>query len=178
MSETKRDDEKSHVSLEDVRRDSEGDTTEGTDKYLEDDELPPLGTRERAIAEKKLLRKLDSRLLPTIFVIYIMNYIDVRFNSCLWFVDIPYLTWVSSTSATALLPQGWRAYKPTSTWTVCFEIADYIDYIALAYREYYSDVQYATLIAILYASYCPAQIPSNMVCLRQNGKFISTDGRH
>ena len=25
------------------------------------------------------------------------------------------------------------------------------------------DVQYATVIAILFASYCPAQIPSNMV---------------
>ena len=26
------------------------------------------------------------------------------------------------------------------------------------------DLQYDTVVAILYASYCPAQIPSNMVC--------------
>ena len=26
------------------------------------------------------------------------------------------------------------------------------------------DLQYATVIAILYVSYCPAQIPSNMLC--------------
>ena len=32
----------------------------------------------RQIAERRLLRKLDFRLLPTIVVIYLMNYIDVR----------------------------------------------------------------------------------------------------
>jgi hypothetical protein len=79
MNETKRDDEKAHVSMEDVRRDSDGDTTDGAGKYPEDDDgLPLPGTRERIMAEKGLVRKLDSRLLPTIFVIYIMNYIDVR----------------------------------------------------------------------------------------------------
>ena len=31
----------------------------------------------RKSAEKKLVRKLDGRLLPTIIVIFIMNYIDV-----------------------------------------------------------------------------------------------------
>ena len=33
---------------------------------------------KRASAERRLLKKLDRRLLPTIVVIYIMNYIDVR----------------------------------------------------------------------------------------------------
>lgn len=33
----------------------------------------------RASAEKKLVRRLDSRLLPTVIAIYLMNYIDVRF---------------------------------------------------------------------------------------------------
>jgi proteasome assembly chaperone (PAC2) family protein len=42
------------------------------------DALPEVGSPERLLAEKKLVRKLDSRLLPTIFLIYIMNYIDVR----------------------------------------------------------------------------------------------------
>jgi len=40
--------------------------------------LPEPGSHERMLAEKALLRKLDMRLLPTIFVIFIMNYIDVR----------------------------------------------------------------------------------------------------
>ena len=33
---------------------------------------------KRAAAEKRLVKKLDHRLLPTIVVIFIMNYIDVR----------------------------------------------------------------------------------------------------
>lgn len=39
--------------------------------------LPEPGSHERMLAERALLRKLDRRLLPTIFVIFIMNYIDV-----------------------------------------------------------------------------------------------------
>ena len=33
---------------------------------------------KRSSAERRLVRKLDYRLLPTIVVIYIMNFIDVR----------------------------------------------------------------------------------------------------
>lgn len=39
--------------------------------------LPEPGSAERILAERKLVRKLDFRLLPTIFLIFIMNYIDV-----------------------------------------------------------------------------------------------------
>ena len=39
--------------------------------------IPEQGTAERAIAERKLVRKLDMRMLPIIVLIYIMNYIDV-----------------------------------------------------------------------------------------------------
>jgi hypothetical protein len=39
--------------------------------------LPEPGSPERLLAERKLVRKLDARLLPTIILIYIMNYIDV-----------------------------------------------------------------------------------------------------
>jgi hypothetical protein len=39
--------------------------------------LPDPGSHERLLAERKLLRKLDTRLLPTIVIIYMMNYIDV-----------------------------------------------------------------------------------------------------
>jgi len=38
--------------------------------------LPKPGSQERLLAERKLVRKLDTRVLPTIFIIYIMNYID------------------------------------------------------------------------------------------------------
>jgi hypothetical protein len=34
-------------------------------------------SEDQAIKEKRLLRKLDMRLLPTIALIYILNYIDV-----------------------------------------------------------------------------------------------------
>ena len=37
-----------------------------------------LETDKRASAERRLVKKLDRRLLPTIVVIYIMNFIDVR----------------------------------------------------------------------------------------------------
>ena len=37
-----------------------------------------LEASNRIIAERKLVRKLDSRLLPMIVLIFIMNYIDVR----------------------------------------------------------------------------------------------------
>ncbi|KAL0573376.1 hypothetical protein V5O48_008573 [Marasmius crinis-equi] len=41
-----------------------------------EDPLPEPGTPERITAERKLVRKLDRRVLPTIILIYIMNYID------------------------------------------------------------------------------------------------------
>jgi hypothetical protein len=40
--------------------------------------LPEPGSQERLLAERKLVRTLDTRVLPTIFIITIMNYIDVR----------------------------------------------------------------------------------------------------
>ena len=39
------------------------------------------------------------------------------------------------------------------------------------YWMHLEDIQYETVVAILYVSYCPAQIPSNMVCLI--GPFFS-----
>ncbi|KAG5731888.1 hypothetical protein E4T56_gene7625, partial [Termitomyces sp. T112] len=82
-------------------------------------ELPKPGTPERLEAERKLVRKLDSRLLPTVVVIYIMNYIDRN-------------------GITTARLKGMQQDLGIS------------------------DIQYATVIAVLYASYCPGQIPSNM----------------
>src|SRR5258708_40034642 len=47
--------------------------------HTQDDleKLPESGSRERVAAEQRLVRKLDTRLLPTIFLIYILNNIDV-----------------------------------------------------------------------------------------------------
>lgn len=47
------------------------------DSVADGNALPESGSPERLLAEKKLVRKLDTRLLPTIFIIFIMNYIDV-----------------------------------------------------------------------------------------------------
>ncbi len=59
---------------------AEKDSSNATDIMpTQDDDLkfPEPGSRERALAEKRLVRKLDIRLLPTIILIYVMNYIDV-----------------------------------------------------------------------------------------------------
>jgi len=71
MSKVQRDDEKTRISFDEVQGES------GSNVADSEEILPAPRTRERAIAEKKLLRKLDTRLLPTIFIIYIMNYTDV-----------------------------------------------------------------------------------------------------
>ncbi|KAH7906339.1 major facilitator superfamily domain-containing protein [Hygrophoropsis aurantiaca] len=86
--------------------------TEDDSKLLADD--------IRRVAERKLVRKLDFRLMPAVVIIYLMNYIDR----------------VAITSARL---QGLEADLGLT------------------------DVQYDTVVAILYASYCPAQIPSNMI---------------
>jgi hypothetical protein len=61
------DKEKEDISLEELRPQSQTSLLA----------LPEAGSPERLLAERKLVHKLDMRLLPTIFVIYIMNYIDV-----------------------------------------------------------------------------------------------------
>ncbi|KAH7906918.1 major facilitator superfamily domain-containing protein [Hygrophoropsis aurantiaca] len=86
--------------------------TEDDSKLLVDD--------TRRVAERKLVRKLDFRLMPAVVIIFLMNYID------------------RVAIASARL-QGLEANLRLT------------------------DMQYDTVIAILYASYCPAQIPSNMI---------------
>ncbi|KAI0753050.1 MFS general substrate transporter [Daedaleopsis nitida] len=73
----------------------------------------------RPAAERKLVRTLDFRLLPTIILIFIMNYID-------------------RVAVTAARLKG------------------------LEQDLGLTDIQYETVLAVLYASYVPAQIPSNM----------------
>lgn len=49
----------------------------GSNDCVDDDGIL-LEHDQRASAERRLVKKLDRRLLPTIVVIYIVNYIDVR----------------------------------------------------------------------------------------------------
>ncbi|KAJ3930965.1 MAG: major facilitator superfamily domain-containing protein [Lentinula lateritia] len=86
---------------------------------FEEDSLPPEGSDERILAERRLVRKLDMRVLPTIVLIFIMNYID------------------RNAVTTARLK-------------------------GLEQDLHLSDLQYNVVLSILYVSYCPAQIPSNM----------------
>ncbi|RPD58876.1 MFS general substrate transporter [Lentinus tigrinus ALCF2SS1-7] len=88
---------------------------------LPDGEL--LASDKRPAAERKLVRTLDMRLLPTIILISIMNYID-------------------RLALTAARLKG------------------------LEQDLGLSDIQYATVLAIVYVSYIPANIPSNMIINR------------
>ncbi|KAK7054437.1 hypothetical protein VNI00_003635 [Paramarasmius palmivorus] len=54
----------------------DGKAKVSVEEFSKEDSLPAPGTPERVLAEKKLVRKLDSRVLPTIVLIFIMNYID------------------------------------------------------------------------------------------------------
>uniref|UniRef100_A0A0W0G0G1 Uncharacterized protein n=1 Tax=Moniliophthora roreri TaxID=221103 RepID=A0A0W0G0G1_MONRR len=85
-----------------------------------EDPLPASGTPERALAERKLVRKLDTRVLPTIVLIFIMNYID------------------RNGITTARLK-------------------------GLEEDLGLSDLQYQVALSILFVTYGPAQIPSNMI---------------
>ncbi|KAF9817064.1 hypothetical protein IEO21_03646 [Rhodonia placenta] len=80
----------------------------------------------RPAAERQLVRQLDIRLMPTIIVIFIMNYID-------------------RSAVTSARLQG------------------------LTQDLHLTEVQYSTVLAVLCASYVPAQIPSNMVTRNYTG---------
>ncbi|KAF8074021.1 MFS general substrate transporter [Lyophyllum atratum] len=100
--------------------------------------LPEPGTPERIEAERRLVRKLDTRMLPAIVVIYIMNYID--------------RTGITTARLKGMQEDlhisGSDPFAPErSTFSLTCP----------------ADIQYAAVIAVLYASYCPAQIPSNML---------------
>ncbi|KDQ55118.1 hypothetical protein JAAARDRAFT_60080 [Jaapia argillacea MUCL 33604] len=88
------------------------------DSSVDDGRL--LSVDERLAAEARIKRKLDIRLMSTMILIYLMNYID-------------------RTAITAARLKG------------------------IEQDLHLSDLQYEVVVAILYVSYCPAQIPSNMI---------------
>jgi len=84
------------------------------------DDFRLLTAENRKAGERSLIRKLDSRLMPTAVFIYLLNYID-------------------RVAVTAARLQGLEADLGLTA------------------------VQYESILAILYVTYCPAQIPSNMI---------------
>ncbi|KAF8916433.1 major facilitator superfamily domain-containing protein [Mucidula mucida] len=83
--------------------------------------------------ERRLVRKLDMRLLPTVFIIFVMNYID------------------RNAVTTARLK-------------------------GLEQDLGLTDLQYSIILSSLYATYCTAQIPSNMILsyIRRPSIFIGS----
>lgn len=114
-----------------------------------------LEAENRILAERKLVRKLDFRLLPTIVLIFIMNFIDVACsmwcNKPLWSSDTVHLENRSHNGAF----EGVGS-RPRSNGYV------FVQWLWIRAKPS-ADIQYDTVVAVLYASYCPAQIPSNMV---------------
>ncbi|EPQ55025.1 MFS general substrate transporter [Gloeophyllum trabeum ATCC 11539] len=93
---------------------------DGSDLQPRDEDGVLLSDEERRAAEVRIKRALDMRLMPTMIVIFILNYIDR----------------IGITSARLK---------------------------GLEQDLHLTDLQYETVIAIFCASYCPAQIPSNML---------------
>ncbi|KAK7688346.1 hypothetical protein QCA50_008718 [Cerrena zonata] len=87
----------------------------------DEDEL--LAPEQRVQAEKRLVRLLDMRLLPTIILIFLMNYSDRN-------------------ALAAARVEG------------------------LQDDLHLTDIQYSTVLAVLYVLYIPAQVPSNMILNR------------
>ncbi|KAG8743553.1 hypothetical protein FRC10_011793 [Ceratobasidium sp. 414] len=85
-----------------------------------DDAINHWTPERRSQEERKLVRRLDFRLMPMMIVIFIMNYID-------------------RTAVTAARLRG------------------------LEEDLNLSDIEYQTVLAILYVSYCTLQVPSNMI---------------
>ncbi|KAA1470620.1 MFS general substrate transporter [Dentipellis sp. KUC8613] len=105
------------VSVEEHKRDPDEKSRAPSVKDVENAEL--LG-EQRAEAEKKLVRKLDTRLMPTIIIIFIMNFVD-------------------------------RGAVAAARLTGMEE------------DLHLTDIQYNAILAVLYATYCPFQAPSNML---------------
>ncbi|CAK5270548.1 unnamed protein product [Mycena citricolor] len=126
------------MSLENEKENGEVVMIETTERDIVGAEspLPAIGTPERAAAERAIVRKLDRRLLPTILVIYLMNYID-RQNV--------------TTARLKGLEQdlGLSGNAPAVHATPPLTLVP--------------DIQYNVVLSIVYVSYCPFQIPSNMI---------------
>lgn len=113
----------------------------------------------RRTAERKLVRKLDMRLVSTIILIFIMNYIDVRS------VRIPRWSLTHATDWKLLADGCHHRSSEGNRARSRIDRFEWLTITACSGLKYSSDLQYDTVVAILYASYCPAQVPSNMVSI-------------
>ncbi len=134
----------------------------------QDDRLPEKGSPERLLAERRIVRKLDVRVLPMIFLIFVMNYIDVSVLPLLWC-----RLYSCSSKRNAVTTARLKGLEEDLGLTGMPFISD--QRIA---EDTLQDIQYSTLLSTLYATYCTAQIPSNMVlnyikrCARSYSPFI------
>ena len=63
------------VNMQETRKDSEEEKIDTS--LVESSSSSEDNDESNKLAERRLLRKLDMRLLPMVILIYIMNYIDV-----------------------------------------------------------------------------------------------------
>ena len=103
-------DDKNELAIEERRL-----STPQSSAALSDSEL--LAQDVRPAAERRLVRKLDMRLLPTIIVIFIMNYIDVGLAHSITLQSRAY--GVRMNSELRCLPQGSRDSRMTLDSLVC-----------------------------------------------------------
>jgi len=93
-------------------------------------------TEEELVIEKKLRRKIDSLIMPTVVLVYLMNYID-RYGFAVLLI-VYWLTPYRNNYAAARLQGLEEDLNLTGT-------------------------QYQTGLSILFVGYIIAQVPSNMV---------------
>ncbi|KAF7375626.1 Tartrate transporter [Mycena sanguinolenta] len=98
------------------------------------------GSPEREREERQLLRKLDIRLIPAIFVIYVMNYVNVSIALPPFLANVTlFLAIAQRTAITAARLKG------------------------LEHDLGISDIQYSVVLSILFVTLTVGQAPSNMI---------------
>lgn len=69
------------VNMQEIRKDSEDEKIDTS--LVESSSSSEDNDESNKLAERRLLRKLDMRLLPMVILIYIMNYIDVSWGDAI-----------------------------------------------------------------------------------------------
>jgi hypothetical protein len=137
-----------HVCIEDHKETGSRDSSDDG-VLLEND--------KRASAERRLVKKLDYRLLPTIVVIFIMNFIDVRQPHRVQYSFVCSWILMQRSGVTSARLDGLEQdlHLTGKRQFIHLSVIYMIPFLA--------EIQYSVVVAILFVAYCPAQIPSNMV---------------
>lgn len=73
-----------HVQLEHLDKSITNDAPNKDTTFQPPEIIRAMTAEERAAAEKRLVRKIDFRLLPMMVLMYILNYIDRCVNVATW----------------------------------------------------------------------------------------------